>query len=357
LWFERGTIKNFFCKENLWYKGIALFIGLLAVGLSIQQTFFNKSEQRFTDINIFADQNIKQQILQKVNFERTIDSAGSKLSIFFHNKPVEYFVLLKNAYIDNLSFNFLFISGDGNPVHNMTGIGELYLVEMALIFIGMISLWNKDRRAFVFILSWLLLSPVAGALLITPHALRDSFMLPPLILLSALGLSKIVEIEKKNFKYLCFVIIGALWLIQFVFLLDKLYFLSPIKYETFWSYPAKAAVTMANDNKGKFDYVFLSDKIDNAEYAYPVYGKIDPKLVIAENQNPYNFGKYKFRKYDNVYISDIPGTEVGNFISGIKGSVLYIGNPSEKITNSGLEKIESPTGLEMLSLINKYENN
>jgi 4-amino-4-deoxy-L-arabinose transferase-like glycosyltransferase len=351
LWFKKDSIKNFLSKGGWLYKGIALVVGVSAVLLSIQQTFFNKSEQRFTDINIFADQNIKQQIIQKVNFERTIDSIGPRLSIFFHNRPIEYFVSLKNAYFDNLSFNFLFISGDGNPVHNMTGIGELYLVEIALVFIGMVSLWNKEKRVFIFVLSWLLLAPVAATLLITPHALRDSFMLPPLILLSAFGFSKILEIEKKNIKFISLSVVGIVWIIQFVFLLDKLYFLAPTKYGTFWSYPASAAVTMVDQNIGKYDYIFLSDKIDNVQYAYPVYNKIDPRLVIAENQTQYNFGKYKFRKYGNVYITDIPDTEVSGFISSIKGSVLYIGDPTEKIISSTLQEINGPTGLPMLSVI------
>jgi hypothetical protein len=226
----------------------------------------------------------------------------------------------------------------------MTGIGELYLVEIVFVLIGTIALWNKNRRIFTLLITWILNAPVAAAILATPHALRDSFMLPPLILLSAFGFSKIMEISKKNIRYICLILAGAFWLTQFVFLLDKLYFLSPIKYGTFWSYPAKAAVTLANDNKGKYDYVFLSDKIDNVQYAYPVYNKVDPNIVIAENKTPFDFGKYKFRKYGNVYITDIPDTEVVTFVESIKGSVLYVGDPTEKIDSPILEKINSPTG-------------
>jgi len=351
IWFDSEFLKRFFSKENRWFKMIALVIGGIAVLVSIQQTLFGGSEQRFTSLNIFIDPNIKQQIIQKVDFERNADSLGKNLSSIFHNQEVEYFVSLKNAYLNNLSFDFLFISGDGNPVHNMTGIGELYFVEIVLVFIGMVALWNKERRVFIFVVSWIFIAPVAATLMITPHALRDSFMLPPLILLSAFGFSKIMEIEKKNVRFVSLGLIGMIWLVQFVFLLDKLYFLAPTKYGTFWSYPAKAAVAIANQNIGKYDYIFLSDKIDNVQYAYPVYNKIDPRLVIADNQTQYDFGKYKFRKYGNVYITDIPDTEVAGFISSIKGSVLYIGSPTEKISSPILQTISSPTGLPMLLVI------
>jgi 4-amino-4-deoxy-L-arabinose transferase-like glycosyltransferase len=353
VWFNRGIIKDFFSKGGRLLKMAALAVGVIAVLVSAQQTLFGNSEQRFTSINIFVDHDTAQQILQKVNLERTIDPIGKKLSPLFHNKPVEYFVSLRDAYLDNLSFDFLFISGDGDPVHNMTGTGELYIVDAVLIFVGLVALWNKDRKHFVFLVSWILIVPIATALLIIPHALRDSFMLPPLILLSACGLLMIVRNGNKIVGRISLALIAVFWLAQFVFLLDKLYFLLPIKYNEFWSYPAQAAVEIADFNKNQYDYIFLSDKIDNVQFAYPVYNKIDPRQVIAENQNPFSFGEYKFRKYGNVYITNIPDTLVGDFVNSIKGTVLYIGDPKENINSLLLEKIDGPTGVRMLYVIKK----
>ncbi len=353
IWFDRGAIRNFLSKGYRWFKIIALVVGAVAVLVSVQQTLFGKSEQRFTDINIFADPAIKQQIIQKVNFERSIDSIGENLSQYFHNRPVEYFVSLRNAYLDNLSFNFLFISGDGNPVHNMTGIGELYLVEIVLILVSLVILWNKNRKIFIFLVSWIFLAPVAAALLITPHALRDSFMLPPLVLLSAVGLSEITDIRNRRNKLLFFLLIGAPWLLQFIFLLDKLYFLSPVKYYNFWSYPAEVAAGIANDHMRQYDYIFLSDQIDNIQYAYPVYNKIDPNIVIAANKTLFDFGKYKFKKFGNVYITNIPDNEVVNFINSINGSVLYVIDVTENVEGTVLNRVYSPTGQRMLSIIKK----
>jgi hypothetical protein len=353
MWFNKETIKNFFSKKNMWFKVVALIIGTIAIIISAQQTFFNKSEVRFTNINIFVDLDLKRQIIQKVNFERTIDSIGKKLSPVFHNKPIEYFVSLRNAYMSNLSFDFLFISGDGNPLHNMTGIGEMYFIESIFVAIGFLVLWNKNKRLFVLLVLWLLVAPIATAFLIFPHALRNSFMLPSLILFSTLGLSEILKIEKRDIRYISFGLISIFWFVQFIFLLDKLYFLSPVKYNEFWSYPAKAAVTMANNKSRQYDYVFLSDKIDNIQYAYPVYNVIDPNIVVDQDKTPYDFGKYKFRKYGNVYITNVPDTEVADFIANIGGSALYIGNPLEKVNSLNKEEINGPSGTKMLLVIKK----
>ena len=71
---------------------------------------------------------------------------------------------------------------------------------------------------------------------------------------------------------------------------DRFYFVAPKKDARFWSYPAKKAAILALKNRDKFDYVILSNDIDNMEFAYPTYARIEPKEVIAQNQNPQKIG-------------------------------------------------------------------
>ena len=66
----------------VWFSGIKyiikskLFIGSLIIlaifgGFAVKETFKGVSEQRFLNINIFSDTNIRQQVVQLVNEERT----------------------------------------------------------------------------------------------------------------------------------------------------------------------------------------------------------------------------------------------------------------------------------------------
>lgn len=226
--------------------------------------------------------------------------------------------------MQNFSMDFLFIHGDRNPRHNMATIGGLYTVEIILLGIGVLNLWQMKKKVLLFLLVWVALAPIPTAIVDLPHGLRSSFMLPPLLLLSALGLT--ILLSRRYSITLSIVVM--LFAIQFIFFIQKLYFLAPGEYGRFWSYSAKLASDTAIQNKNQFDYIIISDKIDAIEYAYPVYARVNPALVISQNNTKSNLGSYQVKKFDNVYLGNIPQTETDQFISNLPGSVLFIG-PSD----------------------------
>ena len=325
IWFVGGP-KEIFQKKNTKFLIFSGIVGVFFIGLALDQTFFGGSEQRFLSINAFSQNNLQQQIIQKVNFQRNISELPQAFTKFIYNKPIEYFINLRNAYLDNFSMNYLFISGDGNPTHNMTGIGEMYVVDIILVLVGMLGIYTKHKKIFGLLIVWLLIAPLATTLLLTPHALRNSFMIPPLLLFSSFGLISLYDARKSLFGKFVLVLVIISWFAQFVFLFSRLYFLSPNQYSNFWSYPAKLATDTADKNIRNYDYIILSSRIDNVEYAYPVYTKIDPSLVIAQNIQKTNLGGYSFKKFGNVYIGSISQSDIFEFIKNLKGSVLFIGD-------------------------------
>lgn len=339
LWYQNG-LKKFVGKDKKYFlAGTIVFV--ILVGLSFSQTFLAGSENRFFNINIFSQSRIKDTIEQKINFERQITELPRFLAKYFHNKPVEYTKIFIENYLQNFSLDFLVLHGDRNPRHNMVTMGGIYFADLILIFIGLVAFWYKERRTVLFLIFWLLLAPISTAVVDVPHALRSAFMLPPFIFLSALGLATIVDYKNKILLFL----VLLLFIIQFIFFVQKLYFLAPKEYSNFWSYPAKIASEIVKDNKDRYNYIILSDRIDNIEYAYPVYAKIDPKIIIAQNQNRTLLNSSPLKKFGNVYIGYIPETDVENFINLLEGSVLYIGSATDK---RFLKNPEIINGLESL---------
>jgi hypothetical protein len=284
----------------LWYSGIKnvvknkFFIISLVVlaifgGLAVRETFRGLSEERFSNINVFSDTNLREQIIQLNNQERTLSTLPSLLKPIFYNKPLQYFRTLLDNYMDNLSVKFLYLRGDGNPRHNPGEWGMLYLVELPLLFVGLVSLWKKEKKNLVLIITWILITPLATMLISDTHGLRNALMLPPLILISSYALSNL----PKKLAILSIVLI----LIQLIFVLQRIYFLIPNKFASFWSVEAKQASLLAIKNQDRKSSIVLLTKIDNIEYAYPVYARVDPNLVIEQ------YGKYP-KKYGNVIISD-----------------------------------------------------
>lgn len=115
-------------------------------------------------------------------------------------------------------------------------------------------------------------------------------MLPPLVLLSAYALTKI----SKPLAYLVAVLIT----LQLIYILVRIYTIAPAKFTTFWSEHAMVAAEKAIQDSAQGKKVVLSiQKIDNIEYAYEVYAKVDPNIVISQ------YGKYP-KVFGTVVIND-----------------------------------------------------
>jgi 4-amino-4-deoxy-L-arabinose transferase-like glycosyltransferase len=347
-----GWFRYKFISANRKIVFLSLITGLLFIVVSIFQTVYAGSEQRFTAINVFSQQEILKKITREINYDISVTDLPLSISTLLHNKPTEYLKLLTNSYLKNYSVDFLFISGDGNPRHNMTGMGEMYWIDLLLIISGSLYLWGLSKKKFLLLIYWIAISPIAATLLIDTHALRSSFMLLPLLVLSSLGLYYLLLNRKLPAIKILIVIIAAIGAFQFITVLNNLYLLSPNKYARFWSSESKIASELAYQEKNKFDKVILSDKIDNIEYAYQVYNRIDPQEVISQNIKRKTLDEYEVKQYENVYIVGIPNTRMEDFINGLDGSILFLGDFGEEgklIAN--FDKIE--TGDRIKYLIRK----
>lgn len=309
---------------------ISLLVIIASTALSAYLTVSKGQGDRFAVLNIAKDPAVRSQISQKVNADQLVDSSNPAISYAIHNPALELAGVIAENYFSNFFPSFVFIHGDGEPRHNPAGIGELLWVDFILIIIGIVYL-KKNKKLLIMLAVWALIVPIPTALVGSAHSLRSSLLLPPLLILAGLGLYKLLAIRTKSSTAAAtLVILSFVFLFQFAVFLDRFYFVAPQKNTKFWSYPAKKAVTLALQNKQNFDYVVLSNDIDNMEFAYPVYTKLDPKLVIAQNKNPAKLDEYKFFKYDNVYIGSLPHSRLINFIKDLPGSVLYIGSDKEQ---------------------------
>jgi hypothetical protein len=238
----------------IWFNGIKnvvknkIFIVSLIIlaifgGLAVKETFKGVSEQRFLSINIFSDANLKQQVIQLVNEERTDSTLPIFLKPIFYNKPLQYFRILLDNYTENLSTNFLYVRGDGNPRHNPGEWGMLYLVELPLLFVGIFNLWKKEKRSLSLLISWILITPLATMFLNDAHGLRNALMLPPFILITSYAL---FNLPKKLAVLSVFLMV-----VQLVFVLQRIYFLTPNKFASFWSAEAKKISLETINNSDK----------------------------------------------------------------------------------------------------------
>lgn len=309
---------------------LSVFIITVSTLLSIYLMISKGSQDRFQSINIFSSPDLRSAASQTASNYKMLDSLPLSISHKLHTPQIEFAGVWAENYIDNFLPSFLFLHGDGQPRHNPAEMGEFFWVDVVLLLIGIAYLYKSNKKLLLLLAGWILISPVPTSLVGKAHAIRSSLLLPPLLILTGLGLYQLWNQRKKPAVRILLITLSLLFIIQFVYFIDRFYFVAPQKNTRFWSYPAKEAALIALKNKQKFDFVVLSNDIDNMEYAYPTYVKLDPMLVIEQNRSRSKIGEYSFFKYDNIYIGSLPNSIIMQFIKSLPGSVLYIGSDKEQ---------------------------
>lgn len=337
-----GNLRQAVKPSILFFLALILSSLLFSVYISLSRG----SKDRFTNLYIFNKEELQNQLAVKVKIDRSYSLLDKKLAMKFHNRYLENLNVYIENYMNNFGLNFLFLQGDRNPRHNPASMGQLFFFCLPLLIIGFIKLQKTKKKVFQFVLFWILMAPIAASLVGGPHALRNSFMLPPILILCALGIP-----SSKKMK----IILLILFLIQLPFFINRFYFLSPNLNAKFFSYSAKKASEAALENKTKYDFVFLSTSIPDLEFAYPVYARLEPKKVIDQRLQRTTLGEYKLLKFDNVYLGTIPGTRVRDFMKNLNESVFYLGPVEDTglVDNEKIQRDENEQPLFVISSKNK----
>lgn len=308
---------------------ISLTIIVASTSLSLFLMVSRGNQDRFGAINIFKSSELRYAISQKIQSDRLFDQLSPSISHSLHNPQIEFMGILAENYFSNFFPDFLFLHGDENPRHNPAEMGEFFWIEAVLLIIGIVYLFKFKKQILILLSGWILIAPIPTSLVGGAHALRSSFLLPPILILIGIGLWRIWS-ERIRVNILVLSVLMIVFFVQFIYFFDRFYFIAPKKHARFWSYPAKVASLLAAQNRQKFDFVILSNDIDNMEFAYPVYTKLEPTLIIKQNHSPAKIDEYSFFKYDNVYIGSLPHTRAMQFIKDLPGPVLYIGSDKEQ---------------------------
>ncbi len=198
----KGTFK-------LLLKKSYLLIFLLPIGYHLT---LGQAAGRFKLVSVFQDQEIIYDIVnQRTALWVNQNSWQEKL---FHNKAISFAGKIGSNYLSAFSPQFLFISGDPNFRHSISRFGELLWVTTPFLILGFVQLLkNINKKENKLILAWLLLAPISSALTSdgAMHATRLILMLPPLVIITALGLKSIFAIlSKKRAKFLLLIFLTLL---------------------------------------------------------------------------------------------------------------------------------------------------
>lgn len=218
---------------------------------------------------------------------------GQSVGIFQSEKPIQTFT---SNYLSHYSLNFLFVEGDKIGRHSVSGMGELFVFQLPLIALGLLTLVKLSGKSKIFTVGWLLLAAVpAGLAQPAPHALRSILFTPAWAIVSALGLVSISSFKiKGGQKVLIILALSAVAFYNFVTYLHLYYKHYPKFRARDWQDGYKEMITYVNKVESDYNTVAVSNF-----YGWPYifvlfYSKYDPASYHSQSEDKTKFAKYEF---------------------------------------------------------------
>ncbi len=285
----------FIYKKKL--KSKLLVIGLIVVTIAIGSIAdFIYKPTRVENLLLFNNLGFKLKIIELRN------EGGSQ--IFYNKLTVGVRDILTNE-VTYFSPQFLALNGDSNLRFGYKSLSPMTLVEYIFIVIGFYYLFKNKQRWRYFLLSIVLVSPLAAALSWNGESLtRTLFLIVPLICVISYGVYHVLKKARKN--KLLFPVVSLLIVAEFIFLFYSwdFYFNHYPKRPTnirAWQcgYAEVTKYIKDNNNKSKFyitqkngePYIFL---LFYLQYPPEKYQK--QALLTAADE--YGFGQIeRFDKY------------------------------------------------------------
>ncbi len=249
------------------------------------------------------------------------------VGIFNNSKPQILKELLIN-YTKHFNPGFLFLSGDVNLRSQQKGFGQIYIIEVPFLIIGIIASLRKKRFNYLFPVYVLFISTIPAAITKeSPHALRSILAAPFISLISAFGISLVCLKIKKGFRNFFYPALATVFLIFFA---NYDYaFLRNYNKDSYndWQYGYKKIFLDYSKEFKKYNHIIVSDRY-NQPYIFALfYLKYDPNNFRDEV-----FYNKSIRKATSLVsnFSNFIFTDV-NFYDLPKGKNLIFTTPSDRM--------------------------
>ena len=296
--------KNSLFKKPKHLLIIIIFGALLSLPVTI--SFLNSGgTTRLGGVGITADPGPLSRSHELLNHH-----ANTKLiNRAMHNRRVLYLISWAEKYFSHFNLNFLFLNGDEVPRSKVPEMGQLYLLELPFLILGLYALLKKRqyRPLKQIILPWLLIAPLASSLTFqAPSALRSLPMTVPLVILTALGLKTALQKLKSN----QFSLVGLIliYLFSFVYYLDAYFVHYPQRLPFAWQYGFQEL----SDFLDQYPYpdnrpIYITNKYDQPYILMLFFQKYPPAKIQPQIQltPPDQYGFSTVTHFDKYYFQPI----------------------------------------------------
>lgn len=255
---------------------IAFVVGLVVFLPTLRFLLTPQADLRFQEVNIFSDINV----VKTANQEIANDN-NALFSKIIHNRRVLYSLSFVQHYFDNLSPQFLFIKGDGNPKFSTQATGQMYLWDLPFFVAGLLFLLRKKEGYWWLIPLWLLIGIIPAATAReTPHALRIEAVLPTFQILIAYGFVELLG-KVKRYKRVVVSLLMLLLFINFAYFYHEYFYHYTSEFSGEWQYGYKQSIDYVQSVENNYDYIQVTSALGRPYIYYLFYTKTDPDIFRA----------------------------------------------------------------------------
>ncbi len=292
---------------------IPIIFGIL-LALPVIISFLNNGgTQRFGGVGITADQGPIWRANELINHHNNV----KLINRVMHNKRILYLISWGQKYTSHFDLNFLTINGDEVPRSKVPEMGQIHLIELPFLILGIIFLLKTtlyNRRSKIFILAFLFIAPIASSLTFqAPSALRALSMTIPLSILIASGIYFFFSLfkNKKILKTISiiFIIIYGYFVAYY---LDAYFIHYSKRYPFAWQYGFDQLVPYLEQQKNKYDQIYVTNKYDQPYILFLFYSQYSPQKIQSEIKltTPDNFGFSTVLNFDKYHFQKINWDEI-----------------------------------------------
>ena len=238
-----------------------------------------------------------------------------------HNKRVLYLVSWAQKYSSHFDLNFLAINGDEVPRSKSPEVGQIHLIEIFFVFLGLIYLFKSttapattgvfNHKSKIFIILFLLISPIASSLTFqAPSALRSLPMVIPLSILISCGIYYLYILflnHKSKIMNLTILFIIILYSYFIAYYLDSYFLHYAKRYPFAWQYKFDELVPFVESQKYHYKNIYITNKYDQPYILFLFYSHYNPLLIQSQIKltPPDKFGFSTVESYDNYHFGKI----------------------------------------------------
>ena len=288
---------------------IPIFFGVI-LALPVMISFLhNGGTARIGGVGLTADYgpiSRAEELLNNHNNVKLINRA-------MHNKKLLYLISWGQKYASHFDLNFLGLNGDEVPRSKVPEMGQIHLIEIPFLLLGLIFLLKStiyNPRSKIFFIAFLFIAPIASSLTYqAPSALRALAMVIPISIFIANGIYYFFSFFKnKKLFTLISVIFIFIYGYFIAYYFDAYFVHYPKRYPFAWQYGFDQLVPYLEQEKDKYNQIYVTNKYDQPYILFLFYSKYPPQKIQSEikltTPDKYgfstvlNYGKYHFEKID-----------------------------------------------------------